>query len=137
MVRKDGAGKILIALALGLLLGMLVTLTGAAVTAFLISAQKIPVDGIGDAAMLTILLASATAALIVSAKAQGLRIVMCLAGGGVYFLGLLCCGAVLFDGVRGGVFPSFAVTMCGSILIWLLGVKGGRKQKYKVPKMRI
>ncbi len=137
MVRNDGVGKILITLALGLLLGMLVTLVGAAITASLIGGQKIQADATGYAAMFTILLASATAALIVSAKAQGLRIVMCLVGGGVYFLGLLCCGAALFDGVRGGVFPSFAVIVCGSMLVWLLGVKGGRKQKYKVPKMRI
>ena len=137
MVRKEGSAKIPAAAGLGLLLGMIITLIGALITAWLIQAQKIGEDTVGLAAMVIILLGASASTAVTAGKGSSARFLMCLAGGGIYFLGLLCCGAMLFEGVKAGVVPTACVAAAGSMLVYLLGTKRGRRTNYKVPKVRI
>lgn len=137
MSRREGAAKIPVALLLGLAVGLAVTLIGAVITASLIQSRSIDEDATGLAAMVIILLGAAAASLVTAGKVPQMRLVMCLGGGGIYLLGLLCCAAVLFDGVKAGVLPSLPVIAAGSLAVYLLGMKGSRKPKYKVPKLRI
>lgn len=137
MSRKEGAAKIPAALALGLTVGMVITVIGAVITASLIQAQTVGDDAAGIAAMVTILFGAAGASLAAAGKVPQMRFAMCLAGGGIYLLGLLCSAAILFDGVKTGVVPSVAVILAGSLAVCLLGMKGSRRPKYKVPKLRM
>ncbi len=137
MVKREGNGKIPAALVLALATGLLVTVMGAAVTAWLIQGQTVGEEAAGIGGMVTVLLAAAASAAVAVLKVPNLRLIMCLAGGGIYLLGLLCCGALLFDGVKGGVLATAAVIAAGCMLIFLVGMRGGRKAKYKVPKLRL
>lgn len=136
MVKKEGPSKIPAALVLGLGIGLIVTIIGALITAWLIQAQVIEEDVTGFAAMVIILLSAVAAAAVAAGKGASMHLVMCLGGGGIYFLGLLCNAAILFDGVRAGVIPSACAALGGSMLVYLLGMKGGRRKKYKIPRSR-
>ena len=135
MVQKDTRLKIPSALLLGLAVGLTVTGLVAAVTAFLIAGENIQEDGMGVAAMAAILLGALAAALVTVGKVKEMRLVMCLAAGAVYLLGLICCAAILFDGVKGGIGASAAVTFGGSLAVFLIGLNKGKRPKYKVPKL--
>ena len=116
-------------------MAMVVTLLGAGITAALVSGQQLSTQAIGYGGMLTILLASFAAAMVMKGKA-GERFYMPLLGSGIYFLCLLCCGALFFDGITGGLMPTLAVVSVGAGVPLLLGSKMGKRQKYKVPKLK-
>lgn len=137
MGKKKGTAKISAALGLGLMSGLIVTIIGALITAWLIQGQVIGEDTTGLVAMVIILLSAAVAAAVTAGKGTNARLLMCFAGGGVYFLALLCIAAMVFDGIRGGVIPSACITAAGSILVYLLGMKSGRNRKYRVPRIRL
>ncbi len=135
MVKREGANKIPAALTMALAASMIVTLVGAAIAAWLLEAQTVSEDAVGVCGMLTVLLSAAAAALIAVGKVPQMRLVMCLSGGGIYLLGLLSCGALLFDGVKGGVLPAAAVIGAGCLAVFLAGMRSGRKPKYRIPRL--
>ena len=137
MLRKEGTGKIPAALAFAVVAGLAVTVIGAVISASLIHAQTISEGAAGIAAMITILFGAMISSVVAAGKVPGMRFIMCLAGGAAYFLALVCCAAIVFDGVKAGSIPSLAVAAAGSMVVYLLGMRGGRKPKYKVPKLRL
>lgn len=136
MKEKMVASHLAVSLLVGLLVGMLLTILIAGIGASLIASEKVPENTADWIVVLAVLCGSMASSLVVTAREQGTRILMCLAGGAIYFVGLLCAGAVLFDGVSGGVGLTGLVAVCGSVVMWMLGMKSGKKQKIKVPKMR-
>lgn len=137
MPGKEGAGKIPAALLCGLITGLVVTAVGAMVAATLVNANTIDQTMIGYAAMVIILLGGAAAAFAAVLKLPQMRFVMCLSGALVYLLGLICCAAILFDGVKTGLFPAILVTVAGGMAVYLLGLKRSRRTKYRLPKVRL
>lgn len=137
MIRKEGTGKIPTALVFAIVAGLAVTVLGTVIAASLIHAQTIGEDAAGVAAMITILFGAMISSVVAAEKVREMRFVMCLSGGVVYYLTLICCAAIVFDGVKSGIFASLAVAAAGSMVVYLLGMKGGRKPKYKVPKLRV
>lgn len=136
MVKHEGAKRILGILLSGLVVGMLITVVGALITTWFVNAQIITEDSVGLASMVIILLSGMLTAAVTAGKGSPMRFLMCLAGGGIYMVGLLCIAAILFDGVKSGVIPTAFIAISGSIAVYLLGIKGGRRTKYKVPKIR-
>ena len=137
MVQKDEKLKIVLALLQGLLWGLAVTVLVAMIAAGLLSAEKIAEGNMGMVSTLAILLGSATTALITVSKAKQMRFVMCLVAGVVYLLGISGCAAILFDGIKGGLGATTVVILGGVLSVYLLGMKQGKQQKYRVPKVRI
>lgn len=137
MTVKSFAGKLVITLMLGLLTGLAVSMIVALIGSFLIETEKIGEDAGDWIAVLALLFGSLTSSLIAVKRSDGPRIAMSLAGAGAYYLSLLCCGATLFDGIKSGVVVTGLLVFGAGLIVCLLGLKGNKKSKYKVPKLRI
>lgn len=125
------------ALLFGTLAGLGITLLLAAITATMISMEKIGESAGNLLSMVTILAGSVAASLITAGKADNMQAIHALIGGLCYYLSLLCTGALLFDGVGQGVLPTAMVVFAGSISVALLQMRGKTKAHYKPPKFKI
>lgn len=124
------------ALLLGTLAGIGITLLLAAITATMISMEKIGESAGNLLGMVTILAGSVAASMITAAKADNMQAIHALIGGLCYYLSLLSAGAMLFNGVGQGIFPTTMVVLAGSISVALLQMRGNTKSHYKPPKFK-
>jgi len=120
--------------ALGTMVGWMVTILSAVIGASLIHGEMIQQESSGFVAMIALFLGSVTSTLTVAVKMPEKRLLMCLLGGSTYYLSLICCALLLFDGLKGGFAPSAAIVISGLFLAYVTGTKRGRKSKYKIPK---
>ena len=120
----------------GLVAGLATTLLIAIITASLISVETIGEEAGDIGVMVALLCGSLISAIVASGKTERMRLGMCLAGSGVYFLVLLCSAPILFDGIKSGFWTAALLTLGGSITAALLGKKKEKRRPYKVPKLR-
>lgn len=135
MKGKGFNGKIVVTLLIASLLGLAVSLLVAAVGGYLVEAETVGQSAENGFVVTALLLGSLAAAMVAVKKGQGARIVLSLAGAGTYFLLLLCCGALVFDGIRSGVGMTALVVLCAALVVWIFGLKGNKKTKYRLPKL--
>lgn len=134
MNQKGTVGQVIKCLLMALLAGMVVTILGSMLTATLISGEKAEESASTIGAAVSLLLGGISASIIAAGTYNKNRAAMCFAGGGAYFLGLLCCAATLFGGVQGSVVMTLLVIAGASLCGVLLSAKKGKKTKYKLPK---
>ena len=113
-------------IAIGTLISLIISLGGAAVSAWLVSAEKIGDSSIGYAAMLVVALAAAVGAWFSATAIQRLRLQMCLLSGLCYFLTLLGITALFFGGQYQGIGGIAVVILCGCAVIAFLPTKKGQ-----------
>ncbi len=119
-------------IAIGDLVSLIISIAGAAVSAWLVSSGKIGEGGIGYAAMIVVALAAAVGAWISTALIKRLRLQMCMLSGGCYFLTLLAITALFFGGQYQGIGVIAIVILCGCALIAFLPAKNSQfKRKHK------
>ena len=111
---------------IGTLISLVISLGGAAVSAWLVSGEKIGESGIGYAAMLIVALAAAVGAWFSTSMIQRMRLQMCLLSGMCYFLSLLGMSALFFGGQYQGIGTMAAMILCGCAVIAFLPGKNGR-----------
>ena len=128
-------GKMVTTLLLAALTGFVVSLGTAAVGSFLVAGEKVGESAESIIVVIALLMGSLVSALMAVKRGQGSRIVMSLAGAGGYLLMLLCCGALVFDGIRSGVGMTVLMVLCGAFVVWIMGLKGSKKSKYRLPKL--
>lgn len=119
-------------LSLGILVSLLITLAGAALTAWLIASEKIGEGSIGYAAMVILAISSAIGALVAVHLVKRMRLQVCMMTGGCYYLTLLAMTALLFGGQYQGMGVSAIVILAGCALIAFLPAKNrqfGLKRK--------
>lgn len=117
----------------GLLVSWGLSVLFSAVTAALVLGGRVGEGAVSTAAVLTLLVASFVGASLTAAKTEKRRMVICLAEGGIYYLSLLGCNALLFGGSYQGTVPAF-LTVLGSVLLaGFLNLKR-KSPKYKVKK---
>lgn len=85
-------------LGLGLLVSMAVTVAAAVVITFLVAGERIGESAIGFGALGALLLGAIAGALTAAGKIEGHRMIACLLNGAVYFVCLMCCTALFFEG---------------------------------------
>lgn len=134
MKMKDLNGKFFSRLILAALSGFCASLGIAAVGSVLVSGEKIGESAEPIIVVIALLMGSLISALMTTKQVQGSRIIMSLTGAGSYFLVLLCCGALVFDGIRSGVGISLLMALCSALVVWIMGPKGSKKAKYRLPK---
>jgi hypothetical protein len=134
---KYSLSRITGAIGAGLLVVVATSLACSAVTACLISAGRMNISSEGYAIMLTLLISAAASAVVVSIKLPKIRLISCLLSGCGYVIGLLGCGALFFDGVKGGLFSALVVILAGDIAVYLLGMRRNKGMKYRPGKYRI
>ena len=128
-------GKMVTTLLLAALTGFVVSLGTAAVGSFLVAGEKVGESAESIIVVIALLMGSLVSALMAVKRGQGSRIVMSLAGAGGYLLMLLCCGALVFDGIHSGVGMTVLMVLCGAFVVWIMGLKGSKKSKYRLPKL--
>lgn len=137
MREKYSFGRIMGAIGAGLLVAVVTSLACSAVTTCLISAGRMNISSEGYAIMLTLLISAAASAAVVTIKLPQLRFISSLLSGCGYAIGLLSCGALFFDGVKGGLFSALVVILAGDIAVYLLGMRRNKGMKYRPGKYRI
>lgn len=121
-----------VGIAVGDLVSLIISIAGAAVSAWLVSSEKIGEGGIGYAAIIVVALAAAGGAWISTLLIKRLRLQMCLLSGGCYFLTLLAMTALFFGGQYQGIGVIGIVILCGcAIVAFIPGKNGGFKSKRK------
>lgn len=118
-------------LAFALLASLAVTLAGSALTALLVSSEKIGEGAIGYAAMMILALASVLGAWVAVILVKRLRLQVAMLSGGCYYLMLLAMTALLFGGQYQGMGTTAIIVLAGSALIAFLPAKGSKTGKRK------
>ncbi len=135
MKRNGLGGKTVTALLIAALTGFVASLAIAAVGSYLVAGETVGESAETLIVVLALLAGSLVSAFMAVKRGQGSRMVMSLAGAGGYLLVLLCCGALVFDGIRGGVGMTALMALSGAFVVWIMGLKGSKKSKYRLPKL--
>ncbi len=113
-------------LGLGILVCLLITLMGAALTAWLVTSERIGEGTTGYAAMVILALSSAVGSLVAVHFVKRLRLQVCMLTGGLYYLTLLAMTALLFGGQYQGMGISAIIILAGCAIVAFLPSKNGR-----------
>ena len=114
-----------VGLGLGLASSLLITIGGAALTAWMVAGEKIGEASGGYAVIVILVLSSALGALVSTWLIKRLRLQMCMLSGGLYYLSLLAMTALLFGGQYQGMGASAVAVLAGCAVIAFLPTKNG------------
>lgn len=123
-------------LGVGLLVGLVVTIAGAALAAWLLATEKIGESSAGYAAMVILALAAAFDALTAVYLIKKQRLQVSMLSGVCYYLTLLAMTALFFGGQYRGMGVSAIIVLAISAIIAFLPTKNGtargkRKRVYR------
>ena len=135
MIRKSNAGQVISGLLMSLVVGIAITVISIMLIATLISGEHTGESANNIMISITLFFSAAIAALTAVGKTKLQRLPACLAGAGTYFLGLILCGAMVFDGIKSNIGATLLVSAGGGLCMALLGRNKIKKGKYKLPKL--
>lgn len=115
-------------LAIGWGVSALITLLGAMITAYLLSAEMLQMSAAGYGAMIILLAASAAGAALSFRCIRRQRLVVCLVSGVIYYLSLLAMTALFFGGQYEGIGVTGLVVLGSSLAVGLMGLKGNSRK---------
>ena len=123
--------SLILSVALGVCFSMLMTISGAALTALMVNGQTIGEGRAGLAAKIIVGLSTIVGCVVASLFAKRLRLQVCMLCGGTYYSVLLGMTALLF----GGEYTSMGITAL-IVLIFCVGTafipdKKGRKWTHR------
>ena len=123
-------------LGIGLLVSLVITVAGAAITAWLIASEKIGEGSTGYGVMVILALGAGLGALSAVYLIKRLRLQVCMLTGVCYYLSLLAMTALFFGGQYQGMGISAIVILSICALIAFLPTKNGqvrgkRKKLYR------
>ena len=119
---------------LGVLLSLAVTVTGAAVMAYVLSAEKMAVSNVGWGTIVIAAIASFAGGLLAAGLAKVKRLLVCLSVGAGYILILLGCTALFYGGQFQGVVATVIAVVIASLCAGLIGLN---RKKVPVRKIKI
>ena len=117
------------ALALGLLAGWGITLGFSVVIACLISSGASGENMMGPLSVAALIVSSVVVSWIVSNSMENRKLLYCLAGGGVYFVSLLCANVGFYGGTYTGIIYTLLAVMGASLIVGLIT---SRKRRSKI-----
>lgn len=118
----------------GIALGWLVTVGGGVITAVLLHGEHMTERGIQPAAVIIMMLSAFAASIFAGGKDGEKRLLKCLAGGGMFYLSLLGCNALFFDGKYQGILGAL-LTVGGCSLVATLLLSRQKQQRAAYLKM--
>lgn len=123
---------------LGLLMSLIVTLVGAAISAYLIITEKIGETSIGYGSMVILVAAAALGSWVATSSIGRRRLMVCGIFSAAYYMLLLGTTAMFFGGQYEGMGITAIMILIGSGIVLLLGVlqKRGGGSKHKIPVYR-
>lgn len=139
VVNKKVTGKA-VSVPVGLLMGqaiaMIVSVLGSIIAANMILTETLEASAIGYCAIVILMLASASCALISAWMIKHRWMIVCLGAGGIYYLLLLATTAMFFGGQYQGMGVTALVVLGGSGAVGLLGLRAGNRKRSKRAKHR-
>lgn len=114
--KRSADAPIPFALLGGWLTAWITTLLLTLITTILLAGEHISETAIAPAAVVTISISAIASAMVAAGKTTEKRMIVCMINGGVYFLSLICCTALFFDGTYQGIGGA-ALTVIGCSLI--------------------
>lgn len=124
------AVSIPVGLAMGLGISWAVTILLTVIFAFLMLTEKIKITMLSPTAVGIVMFASFAGAMTAAKKIDAHRLMICLASGGVYYISLVCCNALFFDGAYQGLIPALLLLIGSCLLAGVLGMRQ-KEQKFK------
>lgn len=113
--------------AIGAGVSMLMTVALTALAAALVGHQTVGESSVGILTLGILILSAGAGGVIGCACTGHHRLAVSVASGCAYYLGLLACSALLFDGVFKGAGPTALAVMGSSAAVALLGLKEGKR----------
>ena len=105
-----------VSLGMGFVFAWVIMIVMGAVTAFMIAGERIPEDFLDPAAVIVLCVSSFVSAMAAGGAAEGKRMFVCVLSGGIYYLSLICCNILLFNGCFHGLLGA-ALTIIGCCVI--------------------
>lgn len=124
---KGTSKTIPLGLGIGSIISLIITFIGSAVTAYLITTEKIGQGSTGYASLLILFTAAAMGAWGAVSSVKRLRLQICLLSGGLYYLILLAITALFFGGQYDGMGVTAIVTFIAVVLVAIIPTKTGQK----------
>ena len=121
---------ILIAAAMGASVAMILTLIICVIGASMISTDRAGEGSVGIISVIALIQSSVTGAFVSFKKIRQHRILACLRAGTVYFLTLLACNALFFDGQYQAITTTALVILGGSGCMMLLSLRNKRPKTH-------
>lgn len=121
-------------LAVGWLIGLLLTIAGSVLSALLILKEMIGESSIGYCVMFIVVIASALSAGTAVQRVKRRRAYVCILSGLLYYGTLLSMTALFFGGQYHGMGVTALLVAAGCGTVLLLGLKGegrGTRKKYR------
>ena len=128
------AKSIPVGICIGMFVALVVTLSGALITAWLVSNERISDDGIGYSAMIILMASSMLGTFTAQSLVKHQKLIICAATGGSYYLMLLSITALFFGGQYQGMGVTALVIAAGTAVIILTGIKGSAGHNRKLKK---
>lgn len=119
----DRSASIPVGLGIGLLLSWTTTVGIGMVITFLIAGERIETTALAPLSVGTMLLAVFAGAMLSAKKIGYQRMVICLCSGGLYYVSLLGCNALFFDGSYQGILPALLMVVGASLVAGLMGLR--------------
>lgn len=117
-------------------MNLLITITGAIISAWLIGNEKIPEQSIGYCSMFILLAASFLGAWIAAAKIKHRRLYISILSGLIYYCILLAVTALFFGGQYQAMGVTALVVLAGCMSAALIGLKGERGGRRRAGKRK-
>ena len=101
---------------IGVMTALAVMVTGVCITAKMVDEELLAMDSVGYAVLVIIVLSSWISSTVAAARIKRMRMLVCAASAGLYFVTLFCITGLMFGGRYSGVGETFLLILCGAML---------------------
>lgn len=134
MFKRNTASSLPVGIGIGLLVSLVITMIGAALTAYMVDKQIIPQDALGYGCVVTLLMSACCGALVSVKRVKRLRMQVCMISGACYYIMLLGITALFFGGQYEGMGITALVVLGGALAVAIAGMRGGKTRKFAFKK---
>ena len=119
------------AIGIGAGVGLLITLIGGVLLAFLLAGEKLAIEAMGYGVLIAQFVGALLGAMAASWCYRQRRMIVCLVTAGVYMLVLMAVNAIFFGGQYEGVGGSLLVVAIAGSAAAFVGNGGGKMSKHR------
>lgn len=123
MKQRGKAASMAVGLAMGFGISWAVTLLLAVMATFLIAGERVGESFLPSVAVGAVMVSAFVGAMVSAAKIGSRRLIVCLISGGIYYVSLVVCNGLLFDGAYQGLVAALLSILGCCLLAALLGLR--------------
>lgn len=123
-------------LLVGFIISWVITIVSALVVTAMLSKNTIPQDAIGTAAVITMFAASLISAIATGRMQHDKKLLACLMVGAIYYVSLLGCNALIFEGRYTGLLGGLLTIMGCSLIAGLLQTRQKQQRPSYLKRFR-